>query len=318
MNPEALWHTDASRSEIRTARLEPEGILVKARASLISTGTERLVASGGVPEGLHQQMAVPHQEGNFRFPIKYGYSLVGIVEEPEHTWNGQLVHLLHPHQTICRVPEEALFPVPHKVPARRATLASNLETAVNAVWDSGVSIGDRVLIVGFGLIGALTAELIRGMPAVDLWIAEVNPERRSLAASLGFRLQESGLPPVDLAIHCSATEAGLNQAMAAVGLEGMVLEMSWYGETSPRAFLGGPFHAQRLTIRASQVSNLPPDRLPRWNFRRRKEVVFELLNEDRFDLFLSHEVPFEELPTFFGELRQGHPNGLAWTVSYDK
>lgn len=318
-NPLALWHTSPEKSEIKQAasfEISGEICEIQSLYSLVSTGTERLVATGKIPTGLYNSMQVPYMEGDFSLPVKYGYSLVGeVVKGP---LLGKTVHLLHPHQDYCKVAAADVFPIPDEVPAVRATLASNLETAVNAVWDSGVSVGDRVAVVGFGIIGSLVARLLAQLPAVSLTILEKDPDRIKMAKSMGFEVSpnENLSTPLDIAFHCSSTAAGLQTCIDTVGLEGKVIELSWYGDKSVELNLGGTFHPQRKVIISSQVSQIPASHQHRWDFRRRKEAVFELLKNPDFDLHTPKTTPFTNLPEVFSEIRKGSSKQLVWIVDY--
>ena len=317
----ALWHLSAEKSQIveePLSSIDHQQIAVKSHYSLISSGTEYLVASGQVPSQLHQSMQVPHMGGSFSFPIKYGYSLVGKVSS-EGPLKDKMVHLLYPHQNCCTVNTADLFVIPNGIPPKRATLASNVETALTAIWDSQVSIGDRVLVVGFGMIGALVARLLSFLPAIKLGIVEKNPARQQLAKQMGFQIWEPAEHdlPFDLAFHSSASAAGLQTAIDAVGLESKIIELSWYGEKISPLVLGGSFHQQRKQIISSQVSRLPSSYQARWDFKRRKETVFELLKNPTFDQHVTHEVPFDESPMFFEQLRKRDlPDGLGWCIAY--
>lgn len=313
----ALWHLSSDKSEIRPVQLpEGEWLPVRTQHSLISIGTERLIASGRVPVALSEEMRVPYQEGELDLPVKYGYSLTGVIDLPGHQAHGQLVHLLHPHQTVAWVHPEDVFPIPEGIPARRATLASNLETAITATWDGGVGIGDRVLVVGFGLIGSLVAEVIKRIPGTTVFVAETRKDRLEIAMSYGFAPYQGQPGICDVAFHTSTNQAGLQAAIHSVGTEGEIIELSWYGDREIQVQLGGTFHSQRKSIRSSQVSQISPQRSPRWDYRRRKEVVFNLLKDSAFDRYLTHSVHFEDLPEFFQALREKAPEGIGWTVDY--
>lgn len=319
MQAQALWHLNAQQSELRTGEYptnhDPDYLEIRSAFSLISTGTERLVAMGGVPEGLYQSMQVPFMEGNFGFPIKYGYSLVGQVITEGDEWEGRWVHLLHPHQDRCWVPRSSLFLVPENVSPRRAVLASNIETAITGIWDSGVSIGDKVLVLGFGSIGSLLARILQGIPGIELTVWDADPWRAALAADMGFDVS----PPsknYDCAFHTTASTAGLQLCIDALSQGGKVVELSWFGTKETSLRLGGSFHSQRKQIISSQVSYISPDRSPRWNYERRKTAVFRLLADEAYDAHLTHWVPFAELPDWFGRLRQARMQGLMWGVEY--
>ncbi|MEN0004557.1 MAG: zinc-binding alcohol dehydrogenase [Bacteroidota bacterium] len=315
----ALWHLSSSTSSLLSSAIPApkEGqCLVKSEFSLISLGTERLVASGAVPVDLHQNMRVPYMEGSFELPVKYGYSLVGQVVTQGYPLSGKKVHLMHPHQSYCIVEAEALTLIPEKVPIRRAVLASNLETAVNAVWDSQVQIGDRVLVVGFGMIGALTALLLQQIAGVEVYIAERLPQRRALAQQLDFQLlaEETDF---DITFHTSSSSSGLQMAIDRLGYEGTSVELSWYGTKEVSMQLGASFHQQRKRLIASQVGQVPGSKQNRWDYRRRKQLVFQLLQQEKFDQLLTHEISLSEAPALFGKLREGTLEGIGWTIKYD-
>lgn len=312
--PQALWHLSDNESAVQPVALAEKGLLVRALYSLVSTGTERLVASGGVPDALHSPMRVPGMAGHFTFPLTYGYSWVGKADAPGHLLHNKLVHTLWPHQTALRAPAEMLYPLPDHVPPLRATLASNMETVVNAVWDSGVSLGDRVLVVGFGMIGGLLARTLSRLPGVKVQVAETSPPRLSQLSAMGFESWDS--QPVDLAFHTTATGSGLQQSIDALGQEGKVVELSWYGERQANVMLGGDFHYGRKQIISSQVAHLPAGRRSRWGFRRRKSLVMDLLKDPAYDTHITQVLPFEKAPAFFEQLRSGDTPPLGTVFNY--
>ncbi|MBK6950426.1 MAG: zinc-binding alcohol dehydrogenase [Haliscomenobacter sp.] len=320
MNPIALWHTSGQTSQILPGGLEWTGgdLMLKTRYSLVSLGTELLVARGAVPLELWEDMRVPYMEGNFALPVKYGYSLVAQVVEGPEEWVGKWVHVMHPHQNWCRVDHNDCTVIPEGIPPRRATLASNLETALTAVWDSGVSAGDRVLVVGFGLVGALTAMLLRQFPGVEIDVAEINPLRKAKAAALGFGAFDTyhSLRGYDVTFHATATGQGLQTAIDFAGPEARIMELSWYGEHPVNVHLGAGFHSQRKQILSTQVGVIPHFKLPRWNKARRKEAVMRLLSWEGYDALFDHTVSFEELPGVFERLRAGEYQDLTCLVDY--
>ena len=321
MKSRALWHLSNQQTEIKKSVLperQDQLYKVKALFSLISLGTERLVAMGKVPVDLFESMKVPYMEGTFDLPLKYGYSLVGEIESGTDELNGQIVHLLHPHQDCCFVNRADFTLVPSGIPAQRATLVSNLETALNVIWDAKVGIGDRVAVVGFGAIGALLCRLLHKIPGIDLQVYEINPYRQSLIESWGFSLGNSSnvLKSYDITFNCSSSEEGLQFCLDHTGFEGKVVELSWYGQKPVSIQLGKFFHNRRLQLISSQVSQIPTDRRPRWDYARRKEVVFRLLQDSSFDLHITHTIPFEQAPALFNELRSGPVDGIGYCLTY--
>ncbi|ETW95423.1 MAG: hypothetical protein ETSY1_30715 [Candidatus Entotheonella factor] len=291
---------------------------IHTQFSALSPGTERLVYTAGVPPELADHMQCPYMGGAFTFPVKYGYSLVGTVSAGPAPWLGQTVHVLHPHQDRCVVRCEDTYAFPSDVPPGRATLASNLETAVNVLWDAQAALGERVLVVGFGIVGSLVARLLSFIPGVQLEVVDAAPAKQRLAQDMGFRspLIEDLEPTFDLAIHASASSGGLQVALDHVGFEGRVVELSWYGTRPVTVQLGGTFHNQRKRIVSSQVSTIAPAQRPRWDNQRRKALVFDLLRRPEFDAHITHTVAFRDLPQVFQRLAQPPTEGLAYLVDY--
>ena len=311
-----LWHNNSKESRIISqsiAKIDTQ-ILCKAKYSLISLGTERTVASGQVPFSSFGHMDVPYMKGDFGLPIHYGYSMVAQIIEENHEHQGKFVHLLHPHADEFYANEADLFYLEEGYDLKRASLISNVETAVNAIWDGDIKIGDKVLICGYGLIGALIAKIVKDIPGVTLHIAEKNDQRRKLALSHGFTLVESS--DYDHAFNCSANEAGLQYCIDNVGYEGKIIELSWYGMNTVQINLGGDFHYKRKKIISSQVGHLPLDQNARWDYKRRKELVATLLKNDTFVNLIDYEIDFEESPNFFNSLRESGLDQLTCLIKY--
>ncbi|HSA96429.1 MAG TPA: dehydrogenase [Acidobacteriota bacterium] len=317
---QAFWLTAKGRGVVRQEAVPdpaPDWCLVRTMYSAVSPGTERLVASGRVPTAIREEMRCPYMGGRFPFPVKYGYSLVGEVAEGPMGIGGLKVHLLHPHQDLCVVRAEDVRPIPDGLPAARATLASNLETAVTAVWDGGVTLGERVLVVGFGIVGSLVARVLGLGPAVELEIAEKRADRRRLAETMGFRAAPAPGPgPYDVAFDTSGSASGLQTALDSLGLEGRVVAVSWLGAGPARLDLGGSFHSRRKRIVSSQVSRIPAALAPRWDAARRTELVFRLLERPEFDLHIGPAVPFARLPRAFSALVKPASGGLSPLIIY--
>ncbi|MFO1208762.1 MAG: zinc-binding alcohol dehydrogenase [Amaricoccus sp.] len=307
MKARALWVAGPGTAEIREEAGGPAGpdeVVVATRFSGISRGTEALVFRGGVPEGERGRMRAPLQGGAFPFPVKYGYAAVGRVVAGPGELVGREVFVLHPHQDRFVAPAAMAVPLPEGVPAGRAVLAANMETALNVVWDAGVAPGDRVAVIGAGVVGALVGWLCGRLPGAEVTLVDVNPGRAAVAAALGCGFAApAGCPgDCDVVVHASASGAGLAMALAAAGVEATVVEASWYGDRAVEVGLGGAFHARRLRIVASQVGMVPAARRARWDNRRRLEVALGLLAEPALDVLVSGETRFEELPGRYGAI----------------
>jgi threonine dehydrogenase-like Zn-dependent dehydrogenase len=262
-------------------------------------------------------MRCPNQAGDFPFPVKYGYALVGRIVRGPDDWRGRAAFLLHPHQSAAAVERAAVTLVPDTVPPRRAALAANVETALNIVWDSRISLGDRVLVIGAGVVGLLVARLLARMPGVEVTVADVDADKRSAAEAMGAAFAPADALPreVDVAINASGSEAGLRAALGAVGLEGRIVEASWLGTGEARLPLGGAFHSQRLSIVSSQVGRLPADRQARWTHARRLSTVMRLLDDAALDALITHEVPLSEAPARLPALLKDG-SALAILITY--
>lgn len=316
----AFWIEAAGQGAIRPAPVEPGpgDVVVATRVSGISRGTEALVFRGGVPASEHRRMRAPLQSGDFPFPVSYGYAAVGEVVAGPPDLAGRLVFVLHPHQDRFAAPAAMAVPLPEGVPPRRAALAANAETALNVVWDAGVGPGDRVAVIGAGVVGALAGWIAGGIPGTEVTLVDVNPGRAALAARLGcgFALPAAAPPERDVVIHASATAAGLATALEIAGPEATVVEASWYGDRPVSLGLGGAFHSRRLSLVASQVGEVPAARRARWSRRRRLETALALLADPATEALLSGETAFADLPARYGAIL-ADPDTLCHLVRYD-
>ncbi|MUN64336.1 dehydrogenase [Kocuria sediminis] len=318
----AYWTVEPGRGELRTAPLSapgPDEVLVRALRSGISRGTERLVHRGLVPARVHERMRAPFQEGAFPGPVKYGYLSVGVVEQGPERLVGRRVFALHPHQDRYVVPAAEVIPVPDGVPSDRAVLAGPVETAVNALWEAAPRFGDRVAVVGAGMIGACAAALLARFPLARLQLVDPQPSRAGLARALGVAhvRPEDAAGECDVVVHASSTAAGLARGLELLGDEGELIEMSWYGDEDPAVPLGADFHARRLQIRASQVGVVAPARRARRSTADRRATALDALHDPRFDALLTGSSPFEELPATMARLAGDAPEALCHVVRYE-
>ncbi|SDG63219.1 zinc-dependent alcohol dehydrogenase [Pseudonocardia oroxyli] len=306
----ALWTTPGAAALVEGPDPVPGPgeVLVRTLHSGISRGTEALVFRGGVPATQAAEMRAPFQEGEFPGPVKYGYLNVG------RTAAGEVVFCLYPHQDVYAVPPSALVPVPDDVPAARAVLAGTVETAVNALWDAGPRVGDRIAVVGAGMVGCCVAALLSDIPGVRVQVVDPR-DRSAVLAPWGVSCVDDPAEDCDLVFHTSGTSAGLQRSLDLLGVEGSVIELSWYGDAPVSVQLGGAFHPRRLTVRSSQVGMVAGARRARWGYADRMALALRLLADPRFDAVITDAVPFsalaERLPGILGE-----PSGLCVRVDY--
>ncbi|MFI9155824.1 zinc-binding alcohol dehydrogenase [Streptomyces sp. NPDC053367] len=316
----AFWLAAPGDGEIREVALpDPaeDEVLVRGLYSGISRGTETLVFRGGVPRSQYEAMRAPFQEGDFPGPVKYGYLSVGVVEQGPARLLGRTVFCLHPHQTAYVVPASAVTPVPDAVPAERAVLAGTVETAVNALWDAAPLVGDRIAVVGGGMVGCSVAALLARFPGVRVQLVDTDPARAKTAEALGagFAAPEDALGGCDLVVHASATDQGLARGLELLAPEGTLLELSWYGDRKVSLPLGEAFHSRRLTLRASQVGTVSPARASR-SYAERLALALDLLADPALDALITGECAFDELPDVLPRLASGELPALCHRVRY--
>ncbi|WP_433919966.1 zinc-binding alcohol dehydrogenase [Streptomyces canus] len=318
----AFWLRSPGEGELREVTLpapREDEVLVRSLYSGVSRGTETLVFRGGVPESQYATMRAPFQEGDFPGPVKYGYLSVGVVEEGPSAVKGRTVFCLYPHQTRYVVPASAVTVVPDDVPAARAVLAGTVETAVNALWDAAPLIGDRIAVVGGGMVGSSVAALLARFPGVRVQLVDADPARAKTAEALGigFATPADALGDCDLVVHASATEQGLARSLELLSAEGTVIELSWYGDRKVALPLGEAFHSRRLVIRSSQVGTVSPARGNR-SYGDRLALALKLLADSALDALITGESAFEELPEVMPKLASGEIAALCHLVRYDK
>jgi hypothetical protein len=318
----AFWVAAPGRGEIRGETLaapSADEVVVRALFSGVSRGTEALVFQGRVPASEYDRMRAPFQAGAFPAPVKYGYASVGTVERGPGALQGRRVFTLYPHQTRYVVPSRAVTVIPDEVPAGRAVLAANLETAINGVWDARPHVGDRVTVIGAGAVGCLVAWIAGRIAACDVELVDVNPQRAAIARALGVRFAEpaSATDGPDVVIHTSGSASGLALALSVAAFEATIVDMSWYGDRAVPVALGEGFHARRLTLKSSQVGAVASTQRARWDAARRMRLALAMLADPVLDLLISGETAFDALPEVMAQLASTPGNALCHRIKYE-
>jgi hypothetical protein len=318
---QALWYIGPGRAEIREEKLlalGPGEARVRALFGALSRGTESLILAGRVPESEFERMRSPFMGGNFPFPVKYGYSTVGRIEQGPENLLGRTVFVLHPHQSLFNVPSSAVVALPDGVPPARAVLAANMETALNAVWDAAPEAADRVAVVGAGVVGLLVAFLCGRLVGAQVTLVDITPARAEMARKLGVSFANPDAAPADcdLVIHASGTAAGLATALSLAGFEATVLELSWYGDAQVPVPLGGAFHSRRLRLVSSQVGHVAPSHRADWTHGRRLAAAVEMLADARLDALLTPAVAFHDLPALLPDILAAKSGVLCQLITY--
>ena len=308
----AFWTVAPGRGELRTERLPAEGadsLHLETLASGISRGTERLVFEDRVPPSQYEAMRAPLMGGAFPYPVKYGYSAVGCEAD------GRRYFVLHPHQDRIVAPAAMCVEIPDAVPTHRAVLAANMETALNIVWDAVPLPGERVTIIGAGVIGLLAASLIARIPATEVSVVDIDSARETPAHALAcaFTTPDEARHEQDLIVHASASESGLRRALELAAFEARIVEASWFGDSAPALPLGEAFHARRLRLISSQVGHVAPAMRGRRTTRERLALALALLADPRYDVLLEPPTRFDALPEAMPRLLA---HGLCHVVTY--
>ena len=317
----SLWYLAPEKVDIQSELLSPmtEGsVRVRALFGALSRGTESLVFRGEIPESEYQRMAAPWMSGTFPYPIKYGYCHVGRIEDGPADLIGQLVFALRPHETMYVADAKDVVTLPDGLSPERAVLSANMETALNAVWDASPGPGDKIVIVGGGVVGCLVAYLCAGLRGADVTLVDIYPERAAVASALGvqFAVPHKAPTECDVVFHCSASAAGLATAIGAAGEEALVLELSWYGNREIKLSLGGAFHSRQIRLQSSQVGHVSTSHRPRWTHRRRLQTAMGMLVDERLDVLLTDFVDFEDLPNQLPHLLGSQSQALCSLIRY--
>ncbi|MEK6303613.1 MAG: zinc-binding alcohol dehydrogenase [Acidobacteriota bacterium] len=311
----SVWFTSPRTVELRAANANPPvagEVRVEALYSGISHGSEMMVYRGEVPPELALDSSLTTLQGSFSFPVKYGYASVGRVVDVgsgvSELIEGEIVFAFNPHETCYTVPATVLIKLPSELDPRLGVFAANVETAVNLLLDAAPRLGERVVVIGQGVVGLLITQLARKAGASLVITSDLYENRRRLSLSAGADMaldpsSESlgecvsamtGGTGADIVIEASGQPRALDDAVKVAAAEGRVVVVSWYGTKRADLALGSDFHRKRLTLKSSQVSNLDPSLTPRWTIRRRRELAVGYLSELLLDELISHVLEFDQ------------------------
>ncbi len=293
-------------------------LVVKTLFSGISYGTEKLVYSGKVPKSQKNLMKCPYQEGDFGNDIKYGYINIGKVIDGDKSYLGSNIFSLYPHQDFYKIPSNEALIVPTKIPLTRCLLIPNLETAINAVWDTLPSAGDRILVIGAGIVGLLTAYIINKLPGINLFIIDKDSSKSKIAKKLGIKFLDTIPKNFDARFiyECTGDHRVLNSLKDNINVNSTICILSWYGNKKSEIALGENFFSKRARLIMSQVSKISPARSDLNNHDRRK-IALDILNRgnDLDHLIEKRYVNFHHLDKFFSD-KKNHNNFLCKVVKY--
>jgi 2-desacetyl-2-hydroxyethyl bacteriochlorophyllide A dehydrogenase len=310
----SVWFASPRTVELRASSAPAPSrgeVRVEALFSGISHGSEMMVYRGEVPAGLALDSTLPTLQGSFSFPVKYGYASVGRVVDVgsgvDELAEGDLVFAFNPHETCYTVSTTVVIRLPQELDPRIGIFAANVETALNSLLDAAPRLGERVVVIGQGVVGLLITQLVRRAGASLVITSDLYEKRRQLSRSAGADLAVdptaeslaervsamTGGAGADVVIEASGQPCALNDAVNVAAAEGRVVVVSWYGTKRAELALGSDFHRKRLTLKSSQVSNLDPSLTPRWTILRRRELAVRYLGELCLDDLVSHVLPFD-------------------------
>jgi len=338
---EALYFTAPGQVTLRREpcpALGPGQVRVRTRLSAISPGTEMLIYRGQMPQGLAADEALEALAGPLAYPLKYGYAAVGQVTDlgagVDDSWAGRWVFAFQPHQACFVAAVDSLLPVPEGIPPERAAFLPNMETAINFLLDGAPLLGERVVVLGQGVVGLLTTALLARFPLAALVVFDRYALRRETALALGATLALDPAAPdaldaarahlgardlydgADLTYELSGNPEALNLAFALTGFAGRLVIGSWYGTKRAALDLGGRFHRSRIRLLSSQVTTLAPEHTGRWSKARRLALAWEMLRRFPAERLITHRVPFIEAPTAYRLLDQQPENAIQVILTY--
>ena len=335
-----LWFTDACSVEVRSHELPPlkaGEVLVQSELSAVSAGTELLVYRGQIPSDMKLDANLESLQDSTTYPLQYGYACVGriinITAEVDIKWLGKRVFAFQPHASHFIATPENLIPVPEDICAAAAVFFANMETAVNLVHDGEPKLGEKVVVLGQGIVGLLLSSLLAKYPLTQLSAIDGNEHRRQRALVLGAThsadplsatnikdLQKQLITPAssgaDLIFEVTGIPDALNLAIELSGFNSRIVIGSWYGNKSAAIALGGNAHRNQLKVTTSQVSHISPVLSGRWDKARRFELVWQLIRERKPEKLVTHCVSLSEASGLYKKLDQNPGEILQAVFTY--
>jgi 2-desacetyl-2-hydroxyethyl bacteriochlorophyllide A dehydrogenase len=312
-----LFFTAPKELEVRETTLpalKSDEVLVETICSAISAGTEMLVYRGQFP-----QLTDAHDafSSELKYPLAYGYACVGRIRDVGTLANrelvGQLVFAFHPHASYFILPISSLMPIPNSLSPENACFLPNVETAVNLVQDGAPILGERVLVLGQGVVGLLTASLLSEFPLEKLTVVDQFELRRNALRVASQKSQVESLLPsdlrpatFDLSFELTSSPSALNDAITHTVFSGRIVIGSWYGQKRAEIDLGGAFHRSRIRLISSQVSTISPELSGRWDKSRRFEAAWQALERIQPEKWITHRFSLNDAEKAY-QLLDEHP-----------
>lgn len=336
MNRRSVTFTAPRQVELREESLPALGaddVLVETLCSAISAGTEMLVYCGRFPRDVETDSVIAGMRGVFEYPLAYGYACVGRVtgigKSVHRDLENRLVFSFQPHSSHFIAKSDALFTIPDSLSPESACFLPNMETAVNLVQDGAPILGERVMVFGQGVVGLLTASLLKEFPLGTLVTADCFALRReaslaqNVSASLDPNASDShtllsgyAIDGFDLTYELSGNPSALNDAIQFTRFSGRIVIGSWYGEKKSPIELGGAFHRSRIKLISSQVSTIAPELSARWDKSRRFEVAWDALKRIQPEKWITHRFPLSQAADAYRLLEERPQETIQVLLTY--
>ena len=335
MKRQTLYFIAPREVELREESLPALGadeVLVETTCSAISAGTEMLVYQGRFPRDVEMDTVISSLRGGFKYPLAYGYACAGIVRETgtqvDSSWRDRPVFSFQPHTSHFIAVPDSLFPIPSSLSSESACFLPNMETAINLVQDGAPIFGERVLVLGQGIIGLLTASLLNEFPLDVLVTADCYPlrctsspvtSRHSFDPHAPSFRQEAGdllKQGADLVFELSGNPTALNDAIALTAFSGRIVIGSWYGEKQVEVNLGGTFHRSRIKLISSQVSTIAPELEGRWDKARRFEAAWKALERIKPEKWITHRFAIDNAAEAYRQLDERPQDTIQIMLTY--
>ena len=318
-NAQSFWVSKKKgtiETEYLKNNLDHDELLIKTFYSGISYGTEKIVFNSQVPSNQFQYMKAPHQEGSFNTRVKYGYLNVGKVIDGPKDFINKMVYTMYPHQTKYIINSSLVSVIPEIIPLKRALLTANMETAINAMWDSMPSIGDKVYIIGAGIVGLLMAYVLSKTFGIEVIMIDKDNKKRMLCNRLNINFDNNikNIKNPDIIYECSGNIAALDQLQRFTDLDTKICVLSWYGKQQSTIRMGENCFSRRLNIIFSQVGNMPSYKLRKFDNLKRRNLALKMLDDNVLDILIDkNEIRLKDLPQFF---KKEYTKGLCKVVRY--
>lgn len=332
----------------------PGSVVVANAASLVSAGTERYVVelarksllgkARERPDHVKRVLQKIKQEGlvttaqqvfaKLDEPMPLGYSSAGVVLECGRGVTdlkpGDRVAVAAPHAGVVLAGRNLCAAIPEGVSFEQACYASVGAIALEGVRLARVSLGERVLVIGLGLIGQIAVCLLKAQ-GCRVFGTDIDPAKLELARSLGADAVGLGSPRqelaafagaagVDAVVITAATQSNepIEFAAEACRVKGRIVLVGVAGLNLPRP----PFFMKELEFTVS--SSLGPGRADpsyeekgidypfghvRWTAQRNMQAVLDTIAQGKLPVerLTTHRFPIDRAAEAYELITSGKP-----------